>query len=199
VTVTVGVLALQGDFEAHAKILAGLGAEAREVRVPADLAGLDALVMPGGESTVMTLGIEREGLGEPLRELAGRGTPILGTCAGMIMLDRDHLDVLDILAQRNAFGRQLRSFEADLDVTDIPGGPVHAVFIRAPWVADMGDGVEVLADVDGHPVAVRQGNVIAVSFHPELTGEPRLHRLLLDLIAAQSNQDVEQDGREATG
>jgi 5'-phosphate synthase pdxT subunit len=199
VTVTVGVLALQGDFEAHAKILAGLGAEAREVRVPADLAGLDALVMPGGESTVMTLGIEREGLGEPLRELAGRGTPILGTCAGMIMLDRDHLDVLDILAQRNAFGRQLRSFEADLDVTDIPGGPVHAVFIRAPWVANMGDGVEVLADVDGHPVAVRQGNVIAVSFHPELTGEPRLHRLLLDLIAAQSNQDVEQDGREATG
>jgi pyridoxal 5'-phosphate synthase pdxT subunit len=195
VTFTVGVLALQGDFEAHARILAGLGAEAREVRVPADLAGLDALVMPGGESTVMTLGIEREGLGEPLRELAGRGTPILGTCAGMIMLDRDHLDVLDILAQRNAFGRQLRSFEADLDVTDVPGGPVHAVFIRAPWVADVGDGVEVLADVDGHPVAVRQGNVIAVSFHPELTGEPRLHRLLLDLIAAQPNQDVEQGGR----
>jgi 5'-phosphate synthase pdxT subunit len=199
VTFTVGVLALQGDFEAHAKILAGLGAEAREVRVPADLVGLDALVMPGGESTVMTLGIEREGLGEPLRELAGRGTPILGTCAGMIMLDRDHLNVLDILAQRNAFGRQLRSFEADLDVTDVPGGPVHAVFIRAPWVADVGDGVEVLADVDGHPVAVRQGNVIAVSFHPELTGEPRLHRLLLDLVGAQRNQDVEQGGREATG
>jgi 5'-phosphate synthase pdxT subunit len=193
---TVGVLALQGDFEAHAKILAGLGAEAREVRVPADLAGLDALVMPGGESTVMTLGIEREGLGEPLRELAGRGTPILGTCAGMIMLDRDHLDILDILARRNAFGRQLRSFEADLDVTDVPGGPVHAVFIRAPWVADVGDGVEVLADVDGHPVAVRQGNVIAVSFHPELTGEPRLHRLLLDLIGAPPSQDVEQGGRE---
>jgi 5'-phosphate synthase pdxT subunit len=192
VTFTVGVLALQGDFEAHAKILAGLGAEAHEVRVPADLAGLDALVMPGGESTVMTLGIEREGLGEPLRELAGRGTPILGTCAGMIMLDRDHLDVLDILARRNAFGRQLRSFEADLDVTDVPGGPVHAVFIRAPWVADVGDGVEVLADVDGHPVAVRQGNVIAVSFHPELTGEPRLHRLLLDLIGAQRSQDGEQ-------
>jgi 5'-phosphate synthase pdxT subunit len=198
-TFTVGVLALQGDFEAHAKILAGLGAEAREVRVPADLAGLDALVMPGGESTVMTLGIEREGLGEPLRELAGRGIPILGTCAGMIMLDRDHLDILDILAQRNAFGRQLRSFEADLDVTDVPGGPVHAVFIRAPWVADVGDGVEVLADVDGHPVAVRQGNVIAVSFHPELTGEPRLHRLLLDLIGAQPNQNVEPGDREAAG
>ena len=125
--------------------------------MPADLEGLDALVMPGGESTVMTLGIEREGLGEPLRELARSGTPVLGTCAGMIMLDRDHLNVLDILAQRNAFGRQLRSFEADLDVTDVSGGPVHAVFIRAPWVADAGEGVEVLADVDGHPVAVRQG------------------------------------------
>jgi 5'-phosphate synthase pdxT subunit len=185
VVLTVGVLALQGDFEAHAKILAGLGAEAREVRVPADLRGLDALVMPGGESTVMTLGIEREGLGEPLRRLARSGTPVLGTCAGMIMLDRDHLDVLDILARRNAFGRQLRSFEADLDVTDVPGGPVHAVFIRAPWVADMGDGVEVLADVDGHPVAVRQGNIIAVSFHPELTGEPRLHQLLLELAGAE--------------
>jgi 5'-phosphate synthase pdxT subunit len=186
---TIGVLALQGDFEAHAKILAGLGAEAREVRVPADLEGLDALVMPGGESTVMTLGIEREGLGEPLRRLARSGTPVLGTCAGMIMLDRDHLNVLDILARRNAFGRQLRSFEADLDVTGVSGGPVHAVFIRAPWVADMGDGVEVLAGVDGHPVAVRQGNIIAVSFHPELTGEPRLHQLLLELAAAQPDVD----------
>jgi pyridoxal 5'-phosphate synthase pdxT subunit len=198
VTAVVGVLALQGDFEAHAKILAGLGAEAREVRVPADLVGLDALVMPGGESTVMTLGIEREGLGEPLRELARRGTPILGTCAGMIMLDRDHLNVLDILAERNAFGRQLRSFEADLDLTDVPGGPVHAVFIRAPWAADVGAGVEVLADVDGHPVAVRQGNVIAVSFHPELTGEPRLHQVLLDLIRAEPHSDRDRD-RDAAG
>jgi pyridoxal 5'-phosphate synthase pdxT subunit len=179
----VGVLALQGDFEAHAKILTGLGASAREVRVPADLEGLDALVMPGGESTVMTLGIEREGLGDPLRELARSGTPILGTCAGMIMLDRDHLRVLDILAQRNAFGRQLRSFEADLRVAGVHGEPVHAVFIRAPWVAEVGAGVEVLADVDGHPVAVRQGNVIAVSFHPELTGEARLHELLLSLAS----------------
>jgi 5'-phosphate synthase pdxT subunit len=183
---TVGVLALQGDFEAHAKILAGLGADPREVRVPADLEDLDALVMPGGESTVMSLGIEREGLGEPLRALAQAGTPVLGTCAGMIMLDRDHLAVLDILAQRNAFGRQLRSFEADLDVTGLPGGPLHAVFIRAPWVADVGDGVEVLAEVDGHPVAVRQGNVIAVSFHPELTGEARLHQLLLELVNASA-------------
>jgi pyridoxal 5'-phosphate synthase pdxT subunit len=179
----VGVLALQGDFEAHAKILGRLGATAREVRVPADLDGLDALIIPGGESTVMTLGIEREGLADPLRDLAHSGTPVLGTCAGMIMLDRTHLGVLDIEARRNAFGRQLHSFEADLDVTGVTGGPVHAVFIRAPWVADTGSEVEVLAEVEGHPVAVRQGNVLAVSFHPELTGETRLHELLLAAVS----------------
>ena len=179
----VGVLALQGDFEAHAKILGRLGAVAREVRVPADLDGLDALIVPGGESTVMTLGIDREGLGDPLRDVARSGTPVLGTCAGMIMLDRTHLGVLDIEARRNAFGRQLHSFEADLDVTGVPGGPVHAVFIRAPWVADTGPEVEVLAEVEGHPVAVRQGNVLAVSFHPELTGETRLHELMLAAVS----------------
>jgi pyridoxal 5'-phosphate synthase pdxT subunit len=178
---TVGVLALQGDFEAHSKILRALGAIPREVRVPADLDGIDALVIPGGESTVMTLGIEREGLAEPLRELATAGTPILGTCAGMIMLDRAHLGVLDILARRNAFGRQLRSFEADLEIDGITGEPVHAVFIRAPWVQETGPEVRVLADVDGHPVAVRQGNVVAISFHPELSGERRLHELVLGL------------------
>ena len=179
----VGVLALQGDFEAHATILGRVGAVAREVRVPVDLNGLDALVIPGGESTVMTLGIEREGLGDPLRELARSGTPVLGTCAGMIMLDRSHLGVLDIEARRNAFGRQLHSFEADLDVTGVQGGPVHAVFIRAPWAADTGPEVEVLAQVESHPVAVRQGNVLAVSFHPELTGETRLHELLLAAVS----------------
>src|SRR5688500_14463127 len=142
-------------------MLGGLGAEVREVRVPADLTGLDGLVMPGGESTTMTLGIEREGLAEPLRELVRSGTPVLGTCAGLIMLDRSHLGVLDVDAQRNAFGRQLHSFEADLE---IEGAGVHAVFIRAPWVAEHGADVEVLAEVDGHPVAVRQGNVLAVSF-----------------------------------
>jgi pyridoxal 5'-phosphate synthase pdxT subunit len=175
----VGVLALQGDFEAHAKILSSLGAEPVEVRVPADLEGLSALVLPGGESTVMSLGIEREGLAEPLRELIGRGTPVLGTCAGMIILDRDHLGLLDVSTRRNAFGRQLRSFEADLELQGIDGGPVHAVFIRAPWVAEHGPEVEVLGRVDDHPVAIRQGNMLAVSFHPELTGETRLHRLLL--------------------
>jgi 5'-phosphate synthase pdxT subunit len=180
-TPTIGVLALQGDFEAHAKLLHTLGVDAREVRVPEELDGLDGLIIPGGESTVMTLGIEREGLAEPLRALAAAGTPVFGTCAGMIMLDRDHLGVLDIVARRNAFGRQLHSFEADLEFDGIPGGPVHAVFIRAPWVAESGPEVEVLAAVDGHPVAVRQGNVAAVAFHPELKGEPRLHALLLGL------------------
>jgi 5'-phosphate synthase pdxT subunit len=175
----VGILALQGDFEAHGRILRSLGAEPYEVRVPEDLEGLDALIIPGGESTVMALGIEREGLAGPLRELIARGTPALGTCAGMIILDRDHLGVLDVSTRRNAFGRQLRSFEADLELDGIDGGPLHAVFIRAPWVADHGSGVEVLARVDEHPVAIRQDNVVAVAFHPELSGEDRLHRLLL--------------------
>jgi 5'-phosphate synthase pdxT subunit len=180
----VGILALQGGFEAHAKIVRSLGATPREVRVPADLEGLDALIIPGGESTVMTLGIEREGLAEPLRALVRAGTPVLGTCAGLIMLDRDHLDVLDISARRNAFGRQLKSFEADVDVAGVDGGPVHAVFIRAPWVSRHGPEVEVLGSVDDRPVAIRQGNVIAVSFHPELAGEKRLHELLLAMDRA---------------
>jgi 5'-phosphate synthase pdxT subunit len=175
----VGILALQGDFEAHGKMLRAVGAEPREVRVPADLEGLDALVLPGGESTVITMGIEREGLAEPLRELVAAGKPVLGTCAGMIVLDREHLGVLDIDTERNAFGRQLRSFETDLDLSGVAGGPLHAVFIRAPWVRDHGPDVEILASVDGHPVAVRQDRTLAVAFHPELTGDTRLHELLL--------------------
>jgi 5'-phosphate synthase pdxT subunit len=182
--VVVGILALQGGFEAHAKIVSSLRATPREVRVPADLDGLDALIIPGGESTVMTLGIDREGLAEPLRALVRGGTPVLGTCAGLIMLDRDHLDVLDISARRNAFGRQLRSFEADVELDGIEGGPVHAVFIRAPWVSEHGPAVEVLGSVDDRPVAVRQGNVIAVAFHPELAGEKRLHQMLLGIDRA---------------
>ncbi len=173
------MLALQGGFEAHSKILRRLGAHPREVRVPADLEGLDALIIPGGESTVMTLGVEREGLAGPLRALVRQGKPVLGTCAGMIMLDRDHLDLLDVSTRRNAFGRQLHSFEADLDIAGVEGGPVHAVFIRAPWVAELGPGVQVLASVDEHPVAIMENNVLAVSFHPELAGETRLHELLL--------------------
>jgi 5'-phosphate synthase pdxT subunit len=175
----VGVLALQGDFAAHVRMLHNLGAEPREVRVPADLEGLDGLVIPGGESTTMTLGIEREGLAEPLRHLVRAGTPVLGTCAGMIMLDRDHLDVMDLRCERNAFGRQVRSFEADLEIPGVEGDPVRAVFIRAPWVAEHGDAVEVLAAVDGHPVAARQENLLVISFHPEIAGESRLHELFL--------------------
>ncbi len=181
----VGILALQGDFAAHVHMLRELGAEPREVRVPADLDGLDGLVIPGGESTTMTLGIEREQLAEPLRELAARGTPLFGTCAGLIMLDRDHLGLMDLRAERNAFGRQVRSFEADLELDGIDGPPVRAVFIRAPWVAEHGDAVEVLAAVDGHPVAVRQGDRLAISFHPELTGERRLHACFLELVRAR--------------
>lgn len=177
----VGILALQGGFEAHERVLGRLGAATRQVRVPGDLEGLDALVLPGGESTVMTLGIEREGLKQPLCALAAAGTPILGTCAGMIMLDRAHLGILDVLAERNAFGRQLHSFEADFEVEGVDGGAVHAIFIRAPWIAEHGDDVSVLAEVDGHPVAVRQGQILALAFHPELTGEDRLHRYFLTL------------------
>jgi pyridoxal 5'-phosphate synthase pdxT subunit len=176
----VGVLALQGDFEAHGKVLRGLGAEVREVRVPADLDGLDGLVIPGGESTTMTLGIEREGLAEPLRDLVRRGTPVFGTCAGMIMLDREHLGVADYTCRRNAFGRQIHSFEADLDIPGVDGDPVRAVFIRAPWIEDHGDAVEVLAEVEGHVVAARQENMLVISFHPEIAGETRLHRLFLE-------------------
>lgn len=177
----VGILALQGGFEAHERVLRRLGATTRQVRVPSDLEGIDALVLPGGESTVMTLGIEREGLKDPLCQLAARGTPILGTCAGMIILDRAHLGILDMLAERNAFGRQLHSFEASFEVEGVAGGPVHAIFIRAPWIAEHGPDVTVLAEVDGHPVAIRQGSIVALSFHPELTGEDRLHRFFLEL------------------
>ena len=180
-TKVVGILALQGGFEAHAKMVRRVGAQAREVRVPSDLEGLDALIIPGGESTVMTLGIEREGLAEPLRALVAKGTPVLGTCAGMIMLDREHLGLLDITTRRNAFGRQVRSFEADIDVDGVSGGPMHAVFIRAPWVSEHGAGVEVLGRVGDHPVAIRQGNMLAVSFHPELAADTRLHELLLEM------------------
>ena len=175
----VGVLALQGDFEAHARLLRACGAEPREVRTPAGLEGLDGLVIPGGESTVMTLGIEREGLEAPLRELRAARTPILGTCAGLIMADRDHLGLMDILARRNAFGRQIRSFEADVEVAGIEGAPMRAVFIRAPWIDEVGKGVEVLATIDGRPVAARDDTVIVAAFHPELSDDPRLHELFL--------------------
>lgn len=182
----VGVLALQGDFAAHRTVLEGLGAVVREVRVPADLDGLEGLVVPGGESTTMTLGIEREGLAEPIRAFHAAGRPVFGTCAGLIMLDRAHLGLIDLVADRNAFGRQVHSFEEDLDL-GLPGGPMRAVFIRAPWVREHGAGVEVLASVDGHPVAAREGRTLVISFHPELSGDARLHeRFLADVREART-------------
>jgi 5'-phosphate synthase pdxT subunit len=182
----IGVLALQGDFEAHEQMLSRVGARGCKVRTPADLDGLDGLIIPGGESTTISLGIEREGLAEPLRELARAGRPVLGTCAGMIVLDREHLGVLDLHARRNAFGRQVSSFEADLSLAPLDGGPLRAVFIRAPWAEDLGDAVEVLAAIDGHAVALREGNVIAVSFHPEIADDERLHAWLAELAAERS-------------
>jgi len=185
--VLIGVLALQGGFAAHMRTLRGLGVDVREVRVPADLEGVEGLVIPGGESTTMTLGIEREELVGPLRELAAAGTPILGTCAGLIMLDREHLGLMDIEARRNAFGRQVRSFEADLDVDGLDGPPLRAVFIRAPQIASHGDDVEIVAELEGHPVAARQGRLLAVAFHPELGRDTRVHEAFLaDVRAARS-------------
>lgn len=176
----IGVLALQGGFAAHARMLRVVGADAREVRVPADLADLDGLVIPGGESTTMTLSIEREGLAEPLRSFA---RPLFGTCAGLIMLDREHLAIMDVEVRRNAFGRQLRSFEADLRIAGLNGATLRAVFIRAPWITAHGEDVEILAEVDGHAVAARQGRVLAVAFHPELGADTRLHELFVAICA----------------
>jgi len=177
-SVLIGVLALQGDFEAHERVLERLGAGVREVRVVADLEGIAALVIPGGESTTMTLGVRREALAAPIAALVRKGLP--GSCAGLIMLDREHLGLMDIAAQRNAFGRQVKSFETDLDLAGFAGGPLHAIFIRAPWIADHGPGVEVLADIDGHAVAAREGRMLAIAFHSELGEDDRVHEMLLD-------------------
>ena len=188
----VGVLALQGDFREHVRLLGSLGAPALEVRVPRDLDQVSSLVVPGGESTTMSLLLESSGLLEPLRQRLAEGMPALGTCAGMIMLAAEIVDgradqhcfgAIDISVRRNAFGRQRDSFEADLDVSGL-ARPLHAVFIRAPVVQRAGPDVEVLATVrmgDGHekPVVCRQGPVLVSSFHPELVGDPRLHELFL--------------------
>ena len=185
----VGVLALQGDVREHAAALDAAGADAVAVRRPDDLAALDAIVLPGGESTTMSLLLQSSNLFEPLAERLADGLPALGTCAGMILLAADVLDgrpdqrsfgAIDVGVRRNGFGRQVDSFEADLDIAGVPGGPVPAVFIRAPYVERVGDGVEVLADVDGRPVVCRQGAVLVTSFHPELTDDVRLHRLFLE-------------------
>ncbi len=175
----VGVLASQGDFAAHVRMLSELGADAREVRTPDEISELDALVIPGGESTTIAKAIERDGLAEPIRAHHAAGRPVLGTCAGMILCGRDHLGLIDATCRRNAFGRQLASFEADLVIGGIGPDPLRAVFIRAPWVEEHGSGVEVLSEIDGHPVVIREDNVLACAFHPELTDDPRLHALLM--------------------
>jgi len=190
----VGVLALQGAFALHARALERLGATAVEVRTPAELASVDALVLPGGESTTMSKLLVAMELFEPLADRLAEGMPALGTCAGMILLAREVLDgradqrcfaAIDISVRRNAFGRQVDSFEADLDITGLPEAPVHAVFIRAPVVESVGEGVEVLAQVEeGRPVACRQGKVLVTSFHPELSPDLRVHELFLRELAA---------------
>jgi 5'-phosphate synthase pdxT subunit len=180
----IGVLALQGDFEAHRRMLRSLGAEVREVRTEQQLSDLDGLVIPGGESTTISMGLERDGLDRAVRRHAEAGRPILGSCAGMIVCDRDHLALADYLCRRNAFGRQLQSFEEDLAIEGLGDEPLRAVFIRAPWVEEQGPGVEVLAEVEGHPVAVRDGRVLAVAFHPELTDDSRLHALFMAMCTS---------------
>ena len=185
----VGVLASQGDFAAHAEMLGALGAEATEVRTPEGLSGLDALVIPGGESTTIAKAIERDGLEPAIRAHHSAGRPILGTCAGMIICARNHLGLLDARCRRNAFGRQLASFEADLVIEGIGPEVLRAVFIRAPWIEEHGPGVEILATVDGHPVVVREGAVLACSFHPELTDDSRIHATLMAMATGARERD----------
>jgi 5'-phosphate synthase pdxT subunit len=198
----IGVLALQGAFREHLDALAAIGVEGVRVRVPADLDGLSGLILPGGESTTMRQLIERWGLRQPIMDFAESGAPIFGTCAGMIVLSREIaggespiLPLLDVTVERNAFGRQLESFEADLAVDVLGDTPVHAVFIRAPIIDRTGPGVDVLARLeDGRIVAVRERNIVATSFHPELAGETRFHRLVATM-AAEHDDPGEGSGR----
>jgi 5'-phosphate synthase pdxT subunit len=186
----VGVLAVQGAVREHLEAIRQVGAEPVAVRLPADFEGLDALILPGGESTTMRHFIDRYGLREPILAMAGRGAPMLGTCAGMILLanrltdaEEPVLGLLDVAVRRNAYGRQLDSYESDVVLPALGGEPLRGVFIRAPVVVDAGPGVEVLArDAEGRIIAVRQGKVVATAFHPELTGDRRLHRLLIDML-----------------
>jgi len=188
--VKVGVLALQGAFARHVDALRALGSPAQLVRTPIQLDDVDALVIPGGESTTMSKLLASSGLAQPLAERLADGMGAFGTCAGMILLAREVLDgradqssyaAIDVTVRRNAFGRQVDSFEADLDVVGL-GAPFHAIFIRAPFVEDLGPGVEVLASAEGHPVVCRQGPVLVAAFHPELTPDRRLHQMFLDQL-----------------
>ena len=189
----IGVLAVQGNFREHAAMLRRLGVEPVEVRLPAQLEGLDGLIVPGGESTAIGRLMHLYGLDEAVQRFTA---PIFGTCAGMIVLDRDHLGVGDYTVQRNAFGRQVRSFEADLEIGDA-GGPVRAVFIRAPWIEETGPEVEILAEVDGHPVLAREGRILVAAFHPELTDDPRIHELFLNLVREATRVDSAERAKGA--
>ena len=180
----IGVLAVQGGFEAHVRMLRGLGANVREARTPEDLAGVQGLVIPGGESTTIEIGIKSAGLGPAIRAHHEAGWPILGTCAGLIVCDDTHLGLIDASTERNAFGRQLQSFETELTVEGIGEEPFRAIFIRAPWVHRHGSGVEVLASHGGHPVAIREGNVLACAFHPELADDSRFHALFMAMATS---------------
>jgi 5'-phosphate synthase pdxT subunit len=190
-----GVLAIQGGFEAHEAVLRSLGAAVSEVRTAADLEGLDGLVIPGGESTTISMGITGAGLSRPIKEFQSAGGTVFGTCAGMIVCDDAHLGLIDATATRNAFGRQLHSFEADLAVEGIGEEPLRAVFIRAPWIERVGEGVEVLASYEGHPVAIREGGVLACAFHPELTDDSRLHAFFMAMTTAARERG--REGAEA--
>jgi 5'-phosphate synthase pdxT subunit len=181
--VKIGVLAVQGNFREHVAMLRRLGAEAVEVRLPSELDGLDGLVIPGGESTAILRLIRLYGLEEAIRRFAA---PVFGTCAGMILLDRDHLGLVDLAVERNAYGRQVASFEADLELAG-ESAPLRGVFIRAPRVAEVGEGVEVLAEHDGIPVLLRQGRFLVASFHPELTEDTRVHERFLDLVEEETH------------
>jgi 5'-phosphate synthase pdxT subunit len=200
--VKIGVMALQGAFREHLRTLAAIGVEGLEVRLPADLADVAGLILPGGESTTMRLLIDRWGLRQPSLDLAASGAPIFGTCAGMIVLAREIaggespiLPLLDVTVERNAFGRQLASFEADLAVPVLGDQPVHGVFIRAPIIERIGPDVDVLATLDdGRIVAVRERNVVATAFHPELAGETRFHRLVA-AMASEHDDPGEGSGR----
>jgi pyridoxal 5'-phosphate synthase pdxT subunit len=176
--VRIGVLAVQGNFREHAAVLRRLGGEPVEVRKPAELEGLDGLIIPGGESTAITRLIRLYGLEEAIRRFSG---PVFGTCAGMILLDRDHLGLVDISVRRNAYGRQVASFEAELELAG-EDEPLTGVFIRAPRVEEAGAGLEVLAELDGEPVLLREGRFLVASFHPELTGDTRVHERFLKLV-----------------
>ncbi|MHB9025200.1 MAG: pyridoxal 5'-phosphate synthase glutaminase subunit PdxT [Armatimonadota bacterium] len=196
----IGVLALQGDVPEHLAAIRRAGGQAIPVKTKEEIAQVDGLIIPGGESTTVGKLLDRFGLMDVVRHLPEEGKPIFGTCTGMILLakeiegsDQPHLGIMDITVRRNAFGRQVDSFEEDLPVKGMPDPPVRAVFIRAPFITDLKPGVEVLAEFNGHPVLVREGNLLAAAFHPELTDDSRIHRLFIDMVTEEKKRREKRD------